>query len=209
MHPLSRLRHQLPRRGSRGKTRCPLRGKSRVSGQGGVFRWRSHLNLSRFAANAPPQSPAAPAPPVGEPRRLLATAPLVGSRVSCFPLRGKSREAGMGVYFWWRSHLDLRRSAAKCTPSVAFGASSPGGGAERKLTATPEGEPRRLLVAAPSAGNRNLLPPSWPDTKGRCFYGQDVGFSIPCHTCGVLCRGSFHFFTAKWLISAMPKAESS
>ena len=33
MHPLSRLRRQLPRRGSQ-ETCCPLRGKSRKAGKG-------------------------------------------------------------------------------------------------------------------------------------------------------------------------------
>ena len=61
------------------KLASPLWGKSRVSGQGGVFQVAKLPWISAaLRLNAPPQPSAAP--PVGEPRCLLATAPLVGNR---------------------------------------------------------------------------------------------------------------------------------
>lgn len=68
----------------------------------------------------------------------------------------------------------------------------PGGGAERKLTATPVWEPR-ILSCCPLCRKR---PPRGWIQNGGAF----MGFCIPCQTCGALCRASFYFFIAKWLI---------
>ena len=103
MHPLS-LR-QLPRWGSRDFA-ITSKGVLREnllpsSGGSATARWQrgciSGGEATEISAasrlNAPPQSPSAPAPPEGEPRRLLASAPTVGSRGSrCHP--GESRDYG-------------------------------------------------------------------------------------------------------------------
>ena len=118
---------QLPRRGSREKTCCPLRGKCHLQVTKGVYFVALPLGLRRFVANAPPQSPPAPAPPVGEPR-FLSCHPEGGAENISLPPPGEVPPSGGkgGVFCGIATGAPPLRG--KCTPS-AFG-SSPSGGAE-------------------------------------------------------------------------------
>ena len=86
-----------------------------------LFPWDSPIETTfrRFAANAPPQSPSAPAPPQG------------GAKCFLLPPVGEVPRSGDGGAFCGVADIPLLRG--ECTPSAAFGASSPGGGAKFPL----------------------------------------------------------------------------
>ena len=71
MHPLSLLRRQLPRRGSREYLAFPSGGSPAKRARGCIFGGEATGSSAASRLNVPPQSPSAPAPPAGEPSFLL------------------------------------------------------------------------------------------------------------------------------------------
>ena len=103
--------------------------------------------------------------------------PRRGSRgKNLLPPPGEVSPSGdKGGVFRWRSHRDFQPLRGECTPSVASGASSPGGGA--KILKLPPRRGSREYLASPSGGSATVRwqrgcisvakPPGFPATSWR------------------------------------------